>query len=235
MAFCNKCGTSVPDNIFVCGNCSVQANASPHQPPAGVVTVSGHPARRSRLRPLIWIAAGIFAIFVVFFALAITKGVEDGVQEGVRKNIGKTGDIKEIQTVLKQDRALTEAMNRTINQTKINTADDFDKIADAIKSYLGEANRIDTQLCPRDFAEAYYRHLSAYSNEEDVLRSHPNVPTGDEAFANGFLRGLAGDPTGGVVQMQDDLKAWFEKVKDRNADVDRTWQEVQALGIRYGA
>ena len=235
MAFCNRCGTKIPDNVFVCGNCSGLGNSPAVQLPSGVVMVSAQPARRSLLKPTLWIVAGLVAAFAVFTVMGITKAAQDGIREGVTKNIGHTEDIKAIQAVLKQDGVLTEAMNRAINDTKIKSADDFDKVAELMNGYIKDARQIDTRFCPRDFAEAYYRHLSAYANEADAVASHPHVPTGDEAFANGFFRGLAGDATGGAVQIQDELKDWYRQVKDGDAEVRKSWQEVEALAVRYGA
>jgi hypothetical protein len=42
--------------------------------------------------------------------------------------------------------------------------------------YVAAARLIDTQACPRDFAQAYDRHLSAWSDEADAVSSHPDVP-----------------------------------------------------------
>jgi hypothetical protein len=126
-------------------------------------------------------------------------------------------------------------MNAVINQTKIKSEDDFDTIAALMRNYVESARKIDTSSCPRDFAEAYYRHLSAWSEEAQAVHGHPHTPTGDAAFVNGFFRGLAGNPSGGALETRNEYLAWAKEVTARDADVHKSWDEVNALAVRYGA
>jgi hypothetical protein len=103
-----------------------------------------------------------------------------------------------------------------------------------MSSYVEQAKHINTRACPRDFAEAYFRNLSAWEDEAQAIRDHPYFPADDEAFAEGFLRGLAGDTSGGAVERSEELKAWIADVKAKDADVHKSWEEVQAVAVRYG-
>jgi hypothetical protein len=137
--------------------------------------------------------------------------------------------------VITRDRDLSDAMNAVINQTRISSDEDFDKIVALMRNYVEQARKIDTSACPRGFAEAYYRHISAWSDEATAVRAHPHIPTGDEAFVSGLYGGLTGDLTGGSGVLRDEFKAWAGEVKARNADVHRSWEEAEALAVRYGA
>lgn len=94
------------------------------------------------------------------------------------------------------------------------------------------ARQIDTRSCPRDFAEAYYRHTSAWSDEAEAIRSHPHIQSEDEAFANGFVQGLQGDASGGAMEMKAEINEWGRNVSAKESEVSRTWKEVQALAVR---
>ena len=101
--------------------------------------------------------------------------------------------------------------------------------------YANAGKRIDVSGCPRDFAEAYYRHLGAWSQEADAISAHAHIAGTGEALLEGFFRGLGGDITGGEFQHQDEFKAWMGRVQMAHAEVNRNWTEVEALAVRYGA
>ena len=115
------------------------------------------------------------------------------------------------------------------------TDEDLDHYAAAVKDYVDQARQIKMDSCPRDFAEAYYRHVSAWADEADTLSAHPHIRSEGEAFVEGFFRGLNGDVTGGAIQMHDELQAWATQVKAAEDNVHKTWHEVEALVVRYDA
>ena len=144
-------------------------------------------------------------------------------------------NISAIQSVLAQDHEIGVAMKTARGQINPKTDEDLDQIAAITRDVSTKGMKIDTSACPRDFAEAYNRHLSAWSDEADIIASHPHVPAGDEAVIEGFFRGLAGDVTGGAIELQDQFNAWIGRVRIADEEVNRTWHEVEALAVRYGA
>jgi hypothetical protein len=250
VVFCNQCGTKNPEDAAYCGNCGAPGTSPVYQPFAPAAVVLERPLlRRSPLKTILWIASAVVVVCTLIVTLGVRQGVEKVVDETARAgikqheqtdnartdNIRAAENIRAIQAVIRQDQELSDAMNAVINQTKIKSEDDFDTIAALMRNYVQSARKIDTSSCPRDFAEAYYRHLSAWSEEATAVRAHPHIPTGDESFVEGFYRGLAGDPTGGAGELRDELKAWGREVTSRDAEVHRSWEEVEALAVRYGA
>jgi hypothetical protein len=196
------------------------------------------------MKGLLWVGLSVVAICAIIVAMGVKQGVNSAMTEGAKKGIeeAQQNDARAaqqayataIRDVIRQDVELSNAMNAAINAMKVTTASDFDKIAAQIENYVEQAKQIDTGACPREFAEAYYRHLAAWSEEGRALKDHPDVPTDEDAFAEGFFRGLAGDPTGGVFQRQDEMKAWYADLKAKDTETHKSWDEVQAVAVRYG-
>ena len=134
-------------------------------------------------------------------------------------------DLAAMRSVIRQDNDLSTEVNAAIGKGGINTDEDLDRVAALIRNYVAAARQIDINSCPRDFAESYYRHLSAWSDQAEAVSSHPHIPSEDEALIEGFFRGLNGDITGGVIQRQDELNQWLGQVKARDADIHRTWKK----------
>ena len=84
-------------------------------------------------------------------------------RDAVGKNVGHDEDIKSIRAVMKQDDDLTKSMVREIKAIKIHNEDGLDAAASLMQDYVDQAMQIDTQFCPRDFAEAYYRNITAWA------------------------------------------------------------------------
>ena len=197
--------------------------------------VFAQPPRRSPLRPVLWVIGGLVVVALIFVGLVITKAAEQGVREAVARNVGHDEDIKSIRAVMRQDEELTKSLNREVKAMKFHNEESLDAVASLMQDYVDQAKQIDTGLCPRDFAEAYYRNLAAWSDEAEAFRSHPHIQTGDEAFANGFFRGLQGDVSGGDGEIRSEVNEWQRNVNAKQSEIDRTWKEVQALAVRYGA
>ena len=219
MAFCQKCGSAIAEEASFCGKCGVPV-ASPSSP--FPVATPVHGPRRSPLKVLLWAGAGFFAL-IIMLGLIIAAGGKGGSQ---------ISDAAAIQAVRQQDSDFAAAMTSASKGLRVNSDEDLDKAGAIIKDYVTVARRIDTHSCPRDFAESYYRNITAWSDEADAILAHPHIPaTQTEAFVDGFFRGLAGDVSGGT----NESNAWFELVKEKDVEVKRTQDEVNALAVRYGA
>jgi hypothetical protein len=235
VAFCIKCGAKMAEDALLCANCNVPGNSLVPQIPAGPVIVSAQPSHRSLLRPFLWILAGLMVVLAVVAGMAIIKAAQEGVRDGVSKNVGHDEDIKSIHAVIKQDDDLAKSLHSEIDAIKVHNEAGLDVVASLMQNYVDQARQIDTRFCPRDFAEAYYRHISAWADEAEAIRSHPHAESDDEAFVNGFFRGLQGDVGGGADERKAEITDWAKNVSTKESEVSRTWKEVQALAVRYGA
>ena len=190
---------------------------------------------------IIWAAALVVICVVmgatVIVALWILRPTPTPQQAFVTQTEPKKVELNigAMQAVLRRDKELGAETKALIAQITPTTNEDLDRPATLMRNQVTECKRIDTSSCPRDFAEAYYRHLAAWSAFADVYASHPRVPVGSEAMIEGFFRGLAGDPTGGAFERQAEFKAWWKRLGNSNENVESTWREVEALAIRYGA
>ncbi|HYM00191.1 MAG TPA: zinc ribbon domain-containing protein [Blastocatellia bacterium] len=134
--------------------------------------------------------------------------------------------------VIRLDANASDPMKRQLNDIKVESESDLDRMASIISGYVQQARQIDTSLCPHDFAEAYSRHVSAWAEVSDAIRMHPNL---GDVVISGFLRYLDGDGSGAVERATNEYTAWENQVKVKYADINKTWNEVQALKARYGA
>jgi len=125
-------------------------------------------------------------------------------------------------------------MNRELKAIKIHNEDGLDAAASLMQDYVDQARQIDTQLCPHDFAEAYYRNITAWADEGEAIRAHPHIQNSDEAFVNGFFRGLQGDMSGGAEEIKSEISERQKNLTPRQSEVEITWKKVQALVVRYG-
>ncbi|MBI5821385.1 MAG: DUF4190 domain-containing protein [Verrucomicrobia bacterium] len=139
-----------------------------------------------------------------------------------------------IDEILKKDQLLGIAMQNKLSGMKIESDEDLNNYARIVNEYATAARGIDLSRCPRDFAEQYWRHISAWSGKSQELFSHPHIPSGGEAFFEGMLRGLNGDWTGGAFERQAEFKTFAQRVQNQESQVRETWREVEALAIRYG-
>ena len=145
-------------------------------------------------------------------------------------------DVDSIKRVLATDKSLGDALTEKRKQNSFQKNSDIDQWGQDILEYVSQAKQTDISACPKDFAEAYYRHLGAWETEAMQVQAHPHIPDSyGEAVLGGMLRGLNGDVTGGSVEAMDDLKSWESKVKDCELQVSDTWNNVWALAVRYGA
>jgi len=142
-----------------------------------------------------------------------------------------------VRRVMTKDREAGEILSARIDGLSTDRVTDskLDAFAKLIYSYVGDARETSLTDCPRDFAESYYRYVSAWSEAADSVDSHPHIPTEDEAVLEGFFRGLHGDPTGGVIELADTLQAYLARIQSAFDNVSKCQHEVEALAVRYGA
>jgi len=142
-----------------------------------------------------------------------------------------------VRNVMTKDREAGEILSARIDGLSRDrvTDDKLDAFAKLINSYVGDVRETSLTDCPRDFAESYYRYVSAWSEAADSVDSHPHIPTEDEAVLEGFFRGLHGDPTGGVIELADTLQAYLARIQSAFDNVSKCQHEVEALAVRYGA
>jgi hypothetical protein len=221
MAFCQKCGSAIAEEASFCGKCGVPVVSASFSLPVAPVPVQV--PRRSPLKVLLWAGAGFFALIIMLGLIVAAGG----------KGSSQASDLAAIEAVRQQDADLAAAMTAESKGLKVNSDEDLDKAGELIKNYVTAARRIDTHFCPRDFAESYYRNITAWSDEADAILAHPHIPaTQTEAFVDGFFLGLiTGDVSGGT----NEINAWYDQVKEKEAELKRTQDEVNALAVRYGA
>jgi len=186
--------------------------------------------------PALLIAGSVILSLVVLAVVGlIFVGANVAAREKAAAEVKRQAEIQAVTSVKQQDELLNSTMKSDIQGVKPSTDADLDGVANRINTYVAEARKIDTSVCPRDYAEAYSRYLSAWSEEAAAVRVHPHVPSEGEAFVEGFFRGLGGDPTGGAVQRQDEFKSWLNDVKAKDAETQKQGDAAQALAVRYGA
>ena len=101
------------------------------------------------------------------------------------------------------------------------------QIAQAIREYCSNLERLDMSDCPADFRVAYRHHMGAWREAETSIRQLPDGFM--ESVLMGAINGvLRGEPDGGTSRLQGGLERAFERVRD-------TWIEVEKIGANYGA
>jgi hypothetical protein len=139
-----------------------------------------------------------------------------------------------VQNVVNQDRQLTDTWVSQWHACAARDGSDaqINELASIVRNYVANAKGINTDNCPRDFAEAYYRCLTAFDGVADTLQNHPHVP---ESFAEGFvegaIKGIQGDYSGGM----NDAKAWMSQFQGKLDYAKSLHAEFEALAVRYDA
>jgi hypothetical protein len=264
MSFCANCGNQSGESAAFCASCGASLRTPPPPPPPPTIDAQitypppsyppAYPPQfvppqpipaPSPLRYFLWIGGALLALVVLVVAVRNANHrsapIDTTADTTTTTPAPDTAIPDAIRSVIRQDAQANIVANdgekTLVAKIKAGgfTDDDIDAYASSINAYVTNARQIPLNDCPRDFAEAYFRHISAWSSKAVAVGAHPHVPTNDEAAADGFIRGLNGDPTGGSVQMRDEFNAWASKVKTTEAEIHDTWQEVQALTVRYNA
>lgn len=148
-------------------------------------------------------------------------------------HLGAVDDAKHIEAVLAQNKALEDALNREVQNQKTDAEEDFDHIAEYLDDFVERARTIDTHQCPREFAEAYSRYVSAFAEEAAMLHAHPHIPSGEEAILATVIKGLQGDPMGEVRAISDSLDAWAKRWRDKADRATQAGRDVKDIAVRY--
>jgi hypothetical protein len=148
-------------------------------------------------------------------------------------HMGAVSDAKHIEAVLAQDKTLSETLNSRMNDQKTDSMEDFDRIATYLDAFVEQEQRIGTHDCPREFTEAYARYLAAFSEESAVLHAHPHIPSGEEAFAVGVIKGLHGDAMGEMREIKDSLEAWQKSWHTTADQATQAEQQMHNVAARY--
>lgn len=146
---------------------------------------------------------------------------------------GEIDDAKHIDAVLAQHKELGETLNRRMRDVTGESEEDFERIAGYFDDFVERERGIDTRDCPSEFSEAFTRYVSAVAEEATVLRAHPRIPSGDEAFILGFIRGLQGDPTGEMREINDSLNGWNTSWHEKADNAVGAEREMKAIADRY--
>jgi type II secretory pathway pseudopilin PulG len=149
------------------------------------------------------------------------------------RHLGEIDDAKHIEAALAQDKAISETLNTRVQGQKSDSMEDFDRLAGYIDEFVEQERRIDISQCPRDFAEAYARYISAYSEEAGVLHGHPRIPSAAEAFGGGVAHGMQGDPMGEVREINDSIDAWQKRWHEKADLATQADRQMRAVATRY--
>lgn len=142
-------------------------------------------------------------------------------------------DAKHIVAVLAQNKQLTTQLLNGTNTQKIETEEDIDRAAGYFDDYVEKARQIDTRDCPREFADTYSRYISAIADDGAALHAHPHIPSGEEAFVAGLIKGLQGDPMGEVRTISESMNSWGKTVRERSERVNQAEKELIEVATRY--
>ncbi len=257
MPFCSKCGSSINDDDVYCAECGYSQRALAGALPA-TVYVPAKPAR-SPWRIAGWLVTGIAGAVLLFVVLLVMKGAVETAHEakepvvalssGNSKNPEIATPIRHadppdnreafrsaIRAAMQRDKYLVEQLEKNIKGVQMeNQGQGLNAIATLMQNYVEEAKQIDTHECPRDFAEAFYRHIAAWSDAGETIHDHPTMLDGDEAFRRGFVGGLQGNALGAVSEMKAEGETWASIVLQKRAAIERAKHEVEAIAVRYGA
>jgi hypothetical protein len=193
------------------------------------------PQRRSPVIPALLITGGVvlFLIVVVVGILAVI-GYRVEQREKAEAAARRQAEIAAIQQVRQQDSTLSAAMKADIEARKPTSDADLDSMSDRINAYVTAGRQIDTSGCPQDYVDAYSRYLTAWSEESAEVRAHPHVPTDAETTITELGSIFSDDAASSLKQTKDELKAWVERVKARDSEIDKQADAVNALAKVHG-
>lgn len=243
MSFCRNCGTQLPPSAAFCSTCSTPTGlaaapapfaAKPVTPVQPYVTAypAGAPAPK---RSMLWPVLGTAAVILMIVAAIGVWGVQVAKRQAAAELAQRVATERSaIQAVLDKDDELSNVMKSATEPLKVETEDDINRYASFVEQYVASAREMDTSNCPRDFADAYTRHIAAWSDFAASMRAHPHIPSEEEAFVSGYIRGLNGDATGGAEQLTQEIASWRNDLGAKNEAIRATWQEVQRLKQNYG-
>lgn len=241
MPFCSTCGHGFQERDIYCAGCGR--------------TLATHAPVPRRPVNWVWVSTLLLAGFVCVIAMiapAVKQEADRMVDEKV--HAARSAVIRTEPEIKHEDppeppdakaiRAVMLQLVGTIDTLRAQS-EQQDKGAQLSDSYLrqkaqifndmaAKAKSVSLSACPRDFAEAYVRWVSSISEMGEVLEMHPHIRTEDEKVVEGFLHGLNGDLTGGVLEMQGEIKEWVNTVSAAYRKFSAASDEVKAIGVRHG-
>jgi len=143
-------------------------------------------------------------------------------------------NVDAIKALLAKDKELSDQRDQALNQINVQSDQDFDQMVTILNNYIQQGQAIPLSDCPGDLAEAYTRHMGAWTDLANTINGHPHVEGGVENFTKNFIRGMSFDLQG----PERDQKEWTDyrqKVNDSMGRLTQSWTDVEALAVRYGA
>lgn len=141
---------------------------------------------------------------------------------------------KAIEDILRNDRRLVSNLEDSI-RGDMTDDDRCDLYARNIARYAAEAKRFDNSKVPTEFAIAYKEYLDAWESKGGFIAHHPRFGTLESNMAEGFIRGMLGDPTGWAIEKQNAINQWYAWVKSAETSVINARQKVENTAMKYGA
>lgn len=140
---------------------------------------------------------------------------------------GKEKAAKNVETLSRLDYALSVGYDNLMIAA-------FKEFAQNIFTYTKKAQGIDLSSVPKEFAVAYYQHLSAWEDKgRFYLEFNIKIPPKSHSLGDDLFAGLG--RLFGEYTTQEDVNKLMRQEAVCDTEIKRTWREVEILAIRYGA
>ncbi len=169
-----------------------------------------------------WLGRGLLLIVIPYYLSILVHAVPS-----IPPNLA-------IAAVLRQDRQLGDQYEKLRDNIGVKGDDGLNQLAGLTDELVSKMKMIAIDDCPSDFQLAYTRHINCWSDWAYVVSNHPHLQSGDEAFLEGFARGLAGDPTGGAFEKQAEIDSFLRRGREGHFEIKRSWEEVETVALKYG-
>lgn len=170
-----------------------------------------------------WVGVAALCIFIPYYFIVALGAVVPDSDSGPA-----------IKSVLQQDHQLIQDYRQATENMTLGSDEDLDHAASLTRKLADGVKAIPTDQCPSDFRAAYLERVNGWSGMADILEEHPHIPEGEEALVSGFVHGLAGDPTGGTVQLAGQIDALTGRINAQHTKLHDSWGDVQAVAQKYG-
>jgi len=165
--------------------------------------------------------APIIAIIAVIGWLAARQR-SDSSPESSQTTVSEVDSTKRaILIVLNEDKRLGDTMKSA--DANITPS----QLAERIAVYCSQAEALDLTASPADFRLAYRQHIRAWRDARGAIKELPDSVL-DGIFMGAMNSLLMGEKDGGTGRIRGDVKEAIEHVRT-------TWEEVERIGVKYGA
>lgn len=146
------------------------------------------------------------------------------------KNYYKQNIVK----VIKRDCQLSSPLNAAVpNAANLSENEKFDRRSQQIYNYVRNAKKsLNYDELPSDFVSAYISHLNAWDQKGMKMANHPDLDTWSN-IADVLVHDLFGDVFH-AFDLSDRLKEYISQLKQIDSKIATTWQDVEAVAIKYG-